>query len=193
VSYQYDVFFSYKRDPESNAWHQRVKDKLIHWLKLDLNQAEVTVFFDTEDIKTGQRWRSKLEAALKASRCAVCIWSPLYFKSKWCVSEWTTFEKRGEAHGLDLVVPARYHDGEYYPRPAKDRQSIDFSEYASTMPRFWDTERAVEFERVLLRPFAKDLALIIRSAPTFDPGFPLVEASEDLILQDRRIDRVGDG
>jgi hypothetical protein len=159
---------------------------------LDLNQAEVAVFFDTEDIKTGQRWRAKLQTALKTSRCAVCIWSPLYFKSKWCVSEWTTFERRGEAHGLDLVIPARYHDGEYYPSAAKDRQSLDFSEYASTIPRFWDTEQAVEFERYLLRPFARDLASIIQTAPAFDPDFPIIEASDDLILRDRRIDRVAD-
>jgi len=93
---------------------------------------------------------------------------------------------------LDLVAPARYYDGEYYPGPAKDRQSLDFSDYASTMPRFWYTEHAVEFEMSLLRPFARDLAKIIRSAPEFDPEFPIVEASDDLILGDTRIDRVGD-
>ena len=26
--YQYDAFFSYKRDPHSDTWHEAVKDKL---------------------------------------------------------------------------------------------------------------------------------------------------------------------
>jgi len=193
MSYIYDAFFSYKRDPESNAWHQRVKDKLLYWLRLNLNQSNVMIFFDTEDIKTGERWRTKLQTALRSSKCAICVWSPLYFKSQWCVSEWTTFEQRGRRLGLDLVIPARYHDGEHYPRSARDRQSVDFSNYASTMPRFWDTEYAVEFERLLLRPFARDLADIIRSAPAFDPEFPVVEASADQVLQDTKITRVADG
>jgi hypothetical protein len=193
MSYQYDAYFSYKRDPESNTWHQRVKDTLLHWLRNDLDQPHVAIFFDTEDIRTGQRWQAKLRTALKSSKCAVCVWSPLYFRSKWCVSEWTTFEQRGQRLGMDLVIPARYHDGEHYPRPARNRQSVDFSDYASTMPRFWDTERAVDFERSLLRPFARDLAAIIRSAPPFDPEFPLVEAEDELIVQDARITRVGDG
>jgi hypothetical protein len=186
------VFFSYKRDPESDAWHLRVRDKLAHWLKMDLNRADVKIFLDTEDIRTGQRWHSKLETALRTSKCIVCIWSPLYFKSKWCVSEWTSFEQRGQALGLDLVVPARYYDGDHYPQLAQDRQSRDFSDFASTMPRFWDTDHAVEFEFTLLRPFARDLAASIRLAPQFDPNFPIVEADDSLILTDTRINRISD-
>jgi hypothetical protein len=192
MPYQYDVFFSYKRDLESDTWHQRVKEKMAYWLKQELRQPEVSIFFDTEDIKTGQRWRTKLRTALSVSKCVVCIWSPLYFKSKWCVSEWVTFEKRGQNYGVDLVIPARYFDGEHYPEPAKERQSRDFSKFACIMPRFWETEHAVEFDLTQLRPFASDLAQIIRAAPPFDPNFPVVEASDDLLLGDTRIDRVGD-
>jgi hypothetical protein len=105
VSYQYDAFFSYKRDPESDEWHRKVRDKLEYWVEFDLHQTP-KLFFDTEDIRTGQRWHNKLEEALRTSKCVVCIWSPLYFKSKWCVSEWTTFEQRGQAFGLDLVITA---------------------------------------------------------------------------------------
>jgi hypothetical protein len=191
LAYCYDVFFSYKRDPETDIWHETVKEKLRLWLRMDLNQDDVAIFFDTEDIKTGQRWRTKLEAALKGSKCAVCIWSPLYFKSKWCMSEWMTFEQRGRNLGADLVVPARFHDGEHYPQAAKDRQSRDFSRYASIMPRFWQTERAVEFEDVL-RPFSRDLADAIRNAPPYRADFPLVEAADDLILKSKPIGRPSD-
>jgi hypothetical protein len=57
LPYQYDVFFSYKRDPESDAWHQKVKDELAYWLKMELNRPKVNIFFDTEDIRSGQRWQ----------------------------------------------------------------------------------------------------------------------------------------
>jgi hypothetical protein len=189
--YRYDVFFSYKRDPQTDSWHETVKDKLRLWLRLELNQNEVAIFFDTEEIKTGERWRAKLEVALKSSKCAVCIWSPLYFKSKWCVSEWMTFEQRSRSVGVDLVIPARFWDGQYYPQAAKDRQSRDFTKYASIMPRFWDTERAVEFEDTL-RPFARDLADAIREAPPYSADFPLVEAADELILGDTPIGRPSD-
>jgi hypothetical protein len=192
MPYQYDVFFSYRRDPENNDWHKRVKDKLIHHLKFELNSEEVVAFFDTEEIKSGERWRKKIQLALQSSKCIVCIWSPRYFNSKWCVSEWLTFERRSETCGVDLICPARYHDGQHYPGTARDRQSPDFSGYTSTLPRFWDTERAVEFERNYLMPFARDLAGIITAAPQFNPNFPIVEAPDDVVAQDKHIGRVAD-
>jgi hypothetical protein len=91
----------------------------------------------------------------------------------------------------DLVGPARYHDGDYYPSVAKERQAPDFSHYASTIPSFWDSQLAVEFEMRCLRPFAQDIAAIIRFAPEFQPDFPLVTAPDDLIIEaDIRIDRI---
>jgi hypothetical protein len=55
--YQYDAFFSYKRDPHSDAWHEAVKDKLAFWLGMELNQSVVRIFFDREEIRTGVHWR----------------------------------------------------------------------------------------------------------------------------------------
>ena len=49
MDYQYDAFFSYKRDAESDEWHERVRDKLMHWLKHELGRDEVRVFFDREN------------------------------------------------------------------------------------------------------------------------------------------------
>ena len=57
--YKYDVFFSYKRDEQSDLWHQTVQKKLQHWLKNSLppSWGNVEFFFDMETIETGQRWR----------------------------------------------------------------------------------------------------------------------------------------
>jgi hypothetical protein len=56
-------------------------------------------------------------------------------------------------------MPASYFDGETFPPDATRRQFLDFSEFASTMPKFWDTELAVTFETQLLRRSARDLAV----------------------------------
>ena len=71
MAYEYDVFFSYKRDPESDDWHEKVKARLEFWLKQELEKQDVRIFFDKEDIKTGDQWRERLSDALKQSRCIV--------------------------------------------------------------------------------------------------------------------------
>ena len=103
MNYQYDAFFSYKRDRESDDWHEVVKNKLEFWLKQELERDDVRLFFDREDIRAGMRWRHKMVEALKRSKCIVCLWSPLYFQSKWCGSEWKTFVKREQLAMRPLV------------------------------------------------------------------------------------------
>jgi hypothetical protein len=193
MAYQYDAFFSYKRDRESDDWHERVKAKLEFWLKQELQKQNVRIFFDTEEIRTGMRWRQKLADALKQSRCIVCIWSPLYFQSKWCVSEWMTFVRREELVNRELVMPASYFDGETFPPIATARQFLDFGEFASTMPNYWYTESAVKFESQRLRPFARDLATIIRNAPPYDDTFPIVEVPDDQVDLEGTIGRPANG
>lgn len=195
MDYQYDAFFSYKRDRESDAWHERVKVKLEYWLKQELQRLDVRIYFDTEEITTGARWQQKLSTALKQSRCLVCLWSPLYFQSKWCVSEWMTFVERetfverNTQSSTDLVMPASYFDGDTFPPMARARQTLDFSEFASTMPKFWDTELAVKFEYERLRRFAHDLAEMIRKVPPFDEAFPVVEVKDNQVESEKPIGR----
>ena len=193
MPYQYDAFFSYKRDRESDAWHERVKSKLEFWVKQQPGfGTNVKFFFDSEEIQTGMRWRQKLASALKVSKCIICVWSPLYFKSKWCLSEWKTFVERERMRNCELVVPASFFDGETFPPEAKARQFMNFSNFSSTMPRFWDTESAVRFEEELLKPFAQNIARMIRSAPPYYDDFPVVEVPDDSIQGDETIKRISD-
>ena len=192
MSYQYDAFFSYKRDRESDDWHEVVKNKLEFWLKQELERVDVRLFFDREDIHAGARWHQRLVEALKRSKCIVCLWSPLYFQSRWCVSEWKTFVQREQLAGRTLVAPASYFDGETFPPDATATQFLDFSAYASTMPRFWETDSAVRFESLRLRPFARDLARLIRAAPPFDDAFPICEVPEHDVQKQRVISRIAD-
>ncbi len=189
MDYEYDAFFSYKRDRESDDWHKVVKEKLAFWVGTELG-LEVKIFFDTEDIRTGARWRQKLANALKKSRCLICVWSPLYFRSKWCLSEFKSFLKREELNKRDLVMPASYCDGESFPPEAQSRQILKFDEFTSTMPMFWKTDSAFYFERDLLKKFAKDLAEMIRQSPPYDEAFPIIEASDQEVCPEQTIGRV---
>ena len=192
MKYDYDAFFSYKRDEESDKWHEIVKNKLAFWLRQELGKQDVRIFFDSKEIRTGDQWRTTIADALKRSRCIICVWSPLYFQSKWCVSEWKTFEARGQTFKKDLIVPASFFDGEHFPKKAKDAQFLDFSEFASTMPSFWGTNRADEFETKRLRPFAHDLAKKIKNAPPYDEAFIVVEAADELVADEETIGRIAD-
>jgi hypothetical protein len=191
MAYEYDVFFSYKRDVQINAWHVAVKDKLKFWLGQFLGR-EAKIFMDTEEIRVGARWRSKLAHALGASKTLVCVWSPLYFQSQWCVSEWKTFTERERSCDRELIAPASFIDGDCFPSEAQARQFMDFSDYTCTTKYFWDTAGAVEFEKVCLKSFAKDLARLIKNAPDFAPDFPLVEADLKDVAEEPTIGRIAD-
>lgn len=189
MAYEWDVFFSYKRDKESNDWHQRVMQKVAYWCSQELGR-DAKFFFDTESIPIGKQWPATLKNGLLNSRCLLCVWSPMYFRSEWCVSEWLTFVQREALIGTPLIAPASYFDGSTFPERAKNTQCIDFSPFASTMPRFWDTECAVDFEPVL-RKFAQALANLIKSAPDHD-DFPIYEAKPVDVQLEGDITRIAD-
>ena len=192
MAYQYDYFFSYKRDPQSDLWHRTVREKLDFLLRMELGRPTLSAFLDTEEIAAGLNVKEKLAESAKKSRCAICIWSPLYFQSKWCVSEWKTFHERERGWNCNVVVPASYHDGKNFPADAKSKQFMDFSEYTSIMDGFWGTVRAVNFEPIL-KKFAKDAAIIIRGAPAYDDSFPVTEVDDSELQPPPDIGRPANG
>jgi len=178
ADYEYDVFFSYKRHSLTQDWTRGVHNRLKYWIMQAVGGREVQVFVDEESIETGDRWPEKLKEALKLSRCMVCVWSPAYFQSSWCMSEWESFRQRErrlkmQSHGL--IAPMKFHDGEHFPEDAKAVQWTDVAPYTSTVPAFWTSPRAIELEDVL-KKFAEQVARMIQDAPAFEADWPVVEA-----------------
>lgn len=64
-------------------------------------------FRDQGELKTGADWQLEMMTALQNSRTLVCLYSPAYFKSRWCGCEWETFRLRRE-----LYVDAKRQAGE---------------------------------------------------------------------------------
>lgn len=135
------------------------------------------MFVDEESIETGERWPARLKDGLRHSRCMISVWSPSYFNSAWCMSEWRSFRKREDAIGLKshgLIAPMRFGDGEFFPEEARSVQWTDVAPYTSLLPAFWTSHRALELED-RLKEFAMAVAKIVASAPTFQ-DWPIVEA-----------------
>jgi hypothetical protein len=177
LDYSFDVFFSYKRHELTAEWTRRVQEHLKLWLSEEMQRA-ITMFVDVETLEIGSRWPDKLQAAIKVSRCMVSVWSPLYFQSSWCVSEWKSFlerEKRADIVSHGLIAPVCFHDGEHFPAEAKLVQSLDVRAYASALPAFWLSPRSLELED-RIKKLAGSVAKIIHAAPAFRPDWPIVEA-----------------
>jgi hypothetical protein len=177
--YRYDVFFSYRRQELTLAWTRDVSQRLKLWLTEELGGRQAEMFIDETCIEVGDKWPDAIKDALKHSRCMICVWSPSYFRSSWCVSEWKSFLKRErilkiEAHGL--IAPLKFHDGEHFPQKAQLAQWLDVAPYATTVPAFWNSPNAIELE-TKLKTFAVSVAKIIGRAPRFRPDWPIVESS----------------
>jgi|HubBroStandDraft_1064217.scaffolds.fasta_scaffold21175_2 hypothetical protein len=175
--YAYDVFFSYRRHDLTLDWTRWVQARLKYWLTQELAVPEAQVFMDEGCIEIGDRWPERLKDGIRLSRCMVAVWSPLYFQSSWCISEWESFRQRErqlnlQSHGL--IAPMRFHDGEHFPEEARNIQCLDVERYTSTVPAFARSARAMELED-LLKPFAKQVARMIRRAPQFREEWPIAE------------------
>jgi len=174
--YEHDVFFSYKRHDLTLDWTRRVHRQFQFWLTEELGGRKARLFVDEDCIEIGDNWPLTLRNALQVSRCMVCVWSPSYFQSNWCLSEWMSFREREKVVGLNshgLIAPLRFHDGEHFPPEAQVVQWVDVAPFATTLPGFWETARALELEAAL-KGFAQDVAKMVRNAPAFRPDWPIV-------------------
>lgn len=174
MSYQYDFFYSYKRHPNTNLWHTLVAKELARVVGENLALGkDATYFLDQVDINTGDLWRNRIAGALKTSKCAVCLLSPNYFQSAFCVAEMNSFIERSLATDRELVVSASCHDGENFPREFLDAwQYAKFQPYMNPSQGFWKTELASEFMG-LLSKFAEAISEKIASAPMYSDDFPV--------------------
>jgi hypothetical protein len=194
ADYDYHAFFSYKRNALTDDWHQRVFERLQYWIGQELGIDKPAMFFDRRSIENGQDFDTYIRDALRSSAVIVSIFSPLYFTSKWCVSEFESFlarEQKLKFKKGTLVACARFHDGENYPPDAQKMQAEDFRDYAILAPRFWDTDKAVAFDQ-LITAFAKTIARKIKSAPPYDQNFPVEVVNDENVLERKPIARPSD-
>jgi TIR domain len=176
MAYVYDIFVSYKREPKSkrlvSPWLRGVLDRVEFYLRQDLGGRDVRIFFDEDSIEVGSEWPSEIKDALLATRCLLPIWSPEYFQSKWCMTEWGSFVarqrqlKRTDGVTRRLIFPLTYHDGQWFPPQAKSTQQFDLRDYTATTAAFWDSAQAWELDQIIKNKLSPSLAAAVLGSPS---------------------------
>ena len=174
-SYEYDVFLSYRH---ANEWPRFVSKIFVpmfrHWLAAEIGQTP-NIFYDAEQIETGQSWPYQLATGIASSKVMVCLWSNEYFSSTWCQAELghmlarREFTKR-DSGPLPLIVAVVIHDGENISPYLDDIQRLSIQDYANP----WlasDSHRAEELS-AQIRKLSVHVAHALQRVPECDPSWP---------------------
>jgi len=140
------VFISYSHKDE--IW----KDRLLPQLKT-LQQLDRIVVWDDRQIDAGDKWYPEIKAAMEKARVAICLISPNYLASHFCVKEEVPFllqrcEKEGvilipiliepcvwELHEWISATQMLPRDGKAVSPDFKDQENVVFVEVARTIVR----------------------------------------------------------
>ena len=165
MSYDYDVFLSYRRWAEWPRWVERHFSPLLtHWLGEELGRPP-QVFIDSQIIEVGEIWPTELTRALARTRVLVCLWSRSYFDSSWCLAELSHMLTRQDETGARLILPATVHDGDRIPASLMYLQTARLNDCAN--PRMTVDSPASEQLSDLLQRFAVPVASAVNQAPPF--------------------------
>lgn len=181
MTYEFDIFVSYRRTESISRW---VKNYLVPLLQERLNQIapkDIHIFCDYK-MADGVNFPAELERQIKASSLLLGIWSANYFRSKWCMAEWESFRERQKQLGLftddhtqGLIYPVRYSDGDYFHPEAKIVQcQKDFSQLSYFNEGFRRSQKYEEFDD-LVRKMAEDLVALLNDVPAWRADFPIAE------------------
>jgi tetratricopeptide (TPR) repeat protein len=107
--------------------------------------GEFTIWRDTDGLRTGDRWDSKIEAALRASDVLIVLLTPRWVGSDYCRKEFAIFEEgepqRGEGEFIAPLLGRSVADEERHLTP--DQKSI------------WERLKTRQFKSVTASEFLK--------------------------------------
>lgn len=185
MSYEWDVFISYRRRGEWPKWvHDIFIPLLDHWLGEELGR-DPEIFVD-QRMESGSAWPYDLARAHGTSRVLIALWSKQYFNSAWCVTELSLMREREVHCGLGtvaqpggLVVPASIHDGDSFPADARIITYRELQEYTNV--RLAQNSPTEERLSDSIRDWAPDIARAIDRAPAFDPAWTGLAANAFMV------------
>ena len=82
--------------------------------------------------------------------------------------------------GRSLILPITVHDGEFFPKQAREYQYADFRQFLIAGKGFEATQLFVEFSQ-RVRVLCADVARLLHGVPPFDPSWPVVEPNQTSI------------
>jgi hypothetical protein len=176
MSYQHDIFISYRRDPETYLW---ITEHFVPLLKLrvGLSLGQQPVTYVDDQIESGTSWPTSLGVALGNSRTLIVLWTGNYLASVWCTTELTQMlirEKEAKLrtgrrpHGI--VIPAFIHDGERFPVDLGHIQRFEIQKCFNV--RMARTSPLAEQLDAALAAQGPAIATCIRNAPRWREAWP---------------------
>src|ERR1035437_1784667 len=182
MSYQHDIFISYRRNPETYVW---ITEHFVPLLKLhvELELGRKPEIYVDSQIESGTSWPASLRAALGASRVLIALWSANYLASVWCTEELSHMlarEREAKLRTIDrphgVVIPAFIHDGEKFPPDLGHIQHFEVQKcFNVRMAR--NSPRAEELDAALTAQ-APAIAACIDHAPTWRKAWPKQAAAD---------------
>jgi len=174
MSYEYDVFISYKSGIVYGRWVLEIFYELFkEYLDQSLGRPS-NIFIDKSNIYDGDSWPVKIKRALATSKCVVAVLSPMYFNSEWCKRECAAILHREKQLGFrslqnptGLLSAVILHDGDKFPKIVQDEiQCRKWHDYARVGEGFEKTILFVQLQDEL-RSYADNIAEIVKRAPDF--------------------------
>ncbi len=106
----FDIFISYARKDNLDGSITRFINTLSKRYEETFPTSKLTIFFDKENIHTGDDWNHRLKSALKTSKVMLAFLSENYIASEWCQKEWYLWCDLERSRGLleNLLNPIYY-------------------------------------------------------------------------------------
>jgi TIR domain len=194
MAYEYDVFLSYTTAASNGTW-VREHFFTVFQERLDNAMPRSPKVFIFEEQESATAWPENLEHALRSSRLLVAVLSPPYFRSRWCLAEWTSMLERERAAGYGtpgkprlLIHPVVYADGVHFPPEASRNFSRDFSAWNYPFPHFRDTPAYLQFFDAV-EQLANEIAGRLDDVPDWSEQFPIMRP-EPTLAESARLERL---
>jgi hypothetical protein len=100
-------FWSYARDDDAHLDRQlsALRERLSGEVSMLLG-ADVSMFQDVHDLRTGEQWAERLRDELSSATFLAAVLTPRYFNSDWCREELLAYLRISEEKGVaPLVFP----------------------------------------------------------------------------------------
>lgn len=122
---QYDLFLSHAN---------RDKQEYVNELKESLDKLGISIFYDKDTIKWGNRWKEKIYEGVEKSEFAIIVISENFFGREWTEKELDELLQRQNSSGQEIILPILHNITiqqfeERYPEVA-EIQAISSDEYS---------------------------------------------------------------
>jgi MinD-like ATPase involved in chromosome partitioning or flagellar assembly len=127
--YKFDLYVSYDRTAPVDAWLRTFLESLKEYVEVFLGR-DISFFQQYRELELGVDWQTETSRALASSALLLAILTPRYFRSRWCIAEWMTFEERRKRLGGEeyLIFPVGIAVRDGVPDWVLQYQWVDMTE-----------------------------------------------------------------